>query len=293
MGLVASRDAVISEISDLAGAVQDINQCYSVNGTAGHSGTTHGMSFIDSLDFCDDAEDVAGAADNCITFDQPPEDEFGEKRLDGLIGEILFEDGISDTSPPGGTTGSLVGGATVEEGVLVLDGVNDALNITNSDDINLETHGQRTIALDFTADNVDDRQVLYEEGAGVRGLVIYIDDGLLYVGGWNIPDRESGWDPTYISTPISANSPTSVALVLDGTNTLQPDALTGYLNGMSFGSAPGSQLWPHAGGIGIGAINGVTIFHDGTASSGAYFGGTIDNFNIYNAPLTASEIQAL
>jgi len=68
-GLTAVRDAVVSELSDVAGAVQDINQSYTINGVIGHSAVTAGMNFLDETDHCDDADDVAGVADNCITFD--------------------------------------------------------------------------------------------------------------------------------------------------------------------------------------------------------------------------------
>ncbi|OYP37696.1 hypothetical protein [Rhodopirellula sp. MGV] len=74
-GLTAVRDGVISELSDTAGAVQDLNQSYSYNGVTGHASSTSGSNFIDATDFCDDAEDISGQADNCITFDGLPEDE--------------------------------------------------------------------------------------------------------------------------------------------------------------------------------------------------------------------------
>lgn len=74
-GLTAVRDAVTSELSDVAGAIQDLNQSYTFFGVEGHSGSTAGSDFVDALDFCDDADDVSGDADNCITFDVPPADE--------------------------------------------------------------------------------------------------------------------------------------------------------------------------------------------------------------------------
>lgn len=74
-GLTAVRDAVVSELSDVAGAIQDLNQCYSFNGIIGHSGETCGSDYIDALDFCDSPNDEAGIADNCITFDGAPADE--------------------------------------------------------------------------------------------------------------------------------------------------------------------------------------------------------------------------
>lgn len=74
-GLTAIRDAAVSELSDVAGAVQDLTQTYTYNGVTGHSATTSGSDFTDALDFCDDADDVAGQADNCITFNEPPSNE--------------------------------------------------------------------------------------------------------------------------------------------------------------------------------------------------------------------------
>lgn len=75
VGLTAVRDAVVSELSDVAGAIQDLNQCYSFNGVVGHSGETCGSSYTDATDWCDEPEDTAGVADNCITFDNAPADE--------------------------------------------------------------------------------------------------------------------------------------------------------------------------------------------------------------------------
>ena len=73
--MVAIRDAVASELSDVAGAMQDLNQSYSYNRVTGHSGFTFGSDFTDRLDFCDDAEDLINVADNCITFTVGPSNE--------------------------------------------------------------------------------------------------------------------------------------------------------------------------------------------------------------------------
>lgn len=67
-GMTAIRDSVISEMSDVAGAVQDLNQGYRIYGTRGHSASTAGMDFRDYRDFCDVGDDVNGAIDNCITI---------------------------------------------------------------------------------------------------------------------------------------------------------------------------------------------------------------------------------
>lgn len=74
-GMTALRDAVVSELSDVGGAIQDLNQSYEYNGIAGHSGRTSGSNFIDARDHCDDPEDAFSSADNCIVFDILPSDE--------------------------------------------------------------------------------------------------------------------------------------------------------------------------------------------------------------------------
>jgi len=74
-GMTALGDAVVSELSDVGGAIQDLNQSYEYNGVAGHSARTQGSNFIDARDHCDDPEDAFGAADNCISFDITPIDE--------------------------------------------------------------------------------------------------------------------------------------------------------------------------------------------------------------------------
>lgn len=67
-GMTAVRDAVVSELSDVSGAVQDVNQSYAINGVVGHSAATSGMDYQDQTDHCDDVDDIAGQADNCIVF---------------------------------------------------------------------------------------------------------------------------------------------------------------------------------------------------------------------------------
>ena len=65
-GFTALRDAIVSELSDVGGSIQDLNQSYSFNGMQGHSATTNGSSWTDRLDWCDDREDAANRIENCI-----------------------------------------------------------------------------------------------------------------------------------------------------------------------------------------------------------------------------------
>jgi len=97
VGITSVRDAMISELSDVAGSVQDLNQCYSFNGITGHSSSTCGSDFRDALDFCDDADDAAGAIDNCIVFDSPEDESGGDTGGDtgGGGGGVLIGTPIS------------------------------------------------------------------------------------------------------------------------------------------------------------------------------------------------------
>lgn len=74
-GMTAMRDAVISEVSDVGGSLQDLNQSYTFNGVNGHSGNTFGSNFSDARDWCDDREDVTNRAENCITMTARPTNE--------------------------------------------------------------------------------------------------------------------------------------------------------------------------------------------------------------------------
>jgi hypothetical protein len=68
VGLAAVRDGIVSELSDVAGALQDVNQSYSIDGVVGHNANTAGFDFIDGTDECDSPDQTAAQADNCINF---------------------------------------------------------------------------------------------------------------------------------------------------------------------------------------------------------------------------------
>lgn len=69
VGMAALRDAVTAELSDVAGAIQDVNQGYTVNGVQGHSAATAGFDYADQIDFCDSPDAIANFMDNCILVD--------------------------------------------------------------------------------------------------------------------------------------------------------------------------------------------------------------------------------
>jgi Flp pilus assembly pilin Flp len=56
-GMTTVRDQVVTELSDVADAISEVDQSYSVAGIVGHSATTAAFQFNDDPDFCE----VAGA----------------------------------------------------------------------------------------------------------------------------------------------------------------------------------------------------------------------------------------
>lgn len=205
-----------------------------------------------------------------------------------------------------GQQSTLMNGATFDEtggiegGAVIFDGVDDYIDVADNVSWNLTDITHRTISLWFKVTDkfVSTRkQVIYEQGGTTRGLAIYIDNGTLYVGGWNAVQSESNWNGTYLQTgSVQSGRWHHVALVLDGRfTTVQDDRLIGYLDGARFGSGPASQVWPHGDDTGIGAVDGDVRFHDGAVSGGGYnaFGGSIDEIRIYDAILNEEEVRAL
>ena len=67
-GLSALREAVVSELADVAQALANVNQSYSYGGVVGHCAVTGGGVFVDLLDFCD-ADVVANPqTSKCVTI---------------------------------------------------------------------------------------------------------------------------------------------------------------------------------------------------------------------------------
>jgi cellulose synthase/poly-beta-1,6-N-acetylglucosamine synthase-like glycosyltransferase/CheY-like chemotaxis protein len=196
-----------------------------------------------------------------------------------------------------GNTGTLNGTTSFDssskiDGGRDFDGSSGYIGIANSTDINTGgPYTDRTITLWFNADSTSGRQVIFEEGAQVRGFNIYIDSGYLYVGGWNT--TESGWSGTWHSTSISADTWYHVTLLLTGgTSTVQSDVFKAYVNGSSIGSGDGSQVWAHSGAINTGRSDGNLVYHDGTSTANNYYDGTVDEWRVANATRSTDWITA-
>ena len=72
-GLTTVRNAIVQELSDVAGAVQDMNQSYTFNSVAGPNANTAGSLFEDTMDSPFDlAGDPFAASDNGLVFSGVP-----------------------------------------------------------------------------------------------------------------------------------------------------------------------------------------------------------------------------
>lgn len=168
------------------------------------------------------------------------------------------------------------------------DGNYQYVKIANSVDINTgSSYPNRTISVWFQCDDVmkSGKQVIYEEGGVSNGFNIYIEQGVLYVGGW----AGSGWPGTWHNSgSIESGLWHHTSLVLSSSSTF-----TAYLDGVSIGSTLFATALPkHSGDINI-ARNGKTKFHDNINNTGpnSFFGGCVDEFRIWNEARNLDSIQ--
>jgi uncharacterized protein (TIGR03382 family) len=208
-----------------------------------------------------------------------------EARNVGLLGSAVrgtLGTGVSFGQP--GLTDSDTNTAALFDGT-----ANSYIDIPDNSLINTSNLDIETIELKFNADDVNPRQVLYEQGGGVNGLNLYIENGELNLGAWQASGGAG--NQFFISEPIDAGTDYHVALVFDSAN-----MLTGYLNGVEFANPVTSGLFTvpaHTGDIGIGAMRNDTRFiNAGAAGNGFNFGGTIDEVALYTSALSQSQIQA-
>jgi hypothetical protein len=212
-------------------------------------------------------------------------------RLGELIGTTAFNYGslfdIYGTYNNGVTLGmgSLV--ALDPDMAAGFDGVDDFVSIPNHSHINLfGPHVAKTIELWFKADILTGKRILYEQGGIHKGLNIYLNGTQLTVGAWN---NDTG---AWVATAVTAGIPYHVALTYDGSSRL----VTGYLNGVNFGSADigYDAIDGHDGAIGIGAVNNETRWSNSEATTldGWNFKGVIDEVALHNIVLSQERISA-
>lgn len=185
------------------------------------------------------------------------------------------------------------------------------LKVTSSTDLNTEniTTYTQTIVLAFrTSEDVNSRQVLWEEGGGWRGMNIFIKGGELYLGAYDIhldndagPGRVPGFGYNYVKTPIQPNTTYVISHIFYApTDNSLNGYIKGYRNGSYFGTLiNGGQyaggiggVYKHPNPIGIGAVNSESYNENGAvgnATAQYAFKGRLAEICYYNRLLNDAE----
>jgi hypothetical protein len=195
----------------------------------------------------------------------------------------------------GGPTLGVAGLVAGSDTAVSFDGVDDRVRLPDSTVTNLAIRRAQTVELWFTADDVNGRRVLYDQGGTSRGLSMYLRSGRVYVGGWNTindPSADTPWSggPAFVSAPVSVDTRYHLVLVYDADG----NRLEGFLNGVSMGTRTGvGQLYAASADGGIGAMIEGTRMDDGVFSGdGFFFDGVIDEVATYNEVLAAATIAS-
>lgn len=198
-----------------------------------------------------------------------------------------------------------------------LDGVNDFIELNDSDNINTTTINNRTIEGYFKVDDATNRQVIYKEGGGSRGVIMYVENNFVVVGGYNrANDYSPRWDGTYFREPISDDTWYHIALVFDNVSTPVNNPIAAsdnthmkwYIDGTLMDSRAGFEIRNHSGDVNLGRSDSNTRYPNcGTWTAGGsseycfdnnsqsnaanYFAGNVWGFRIWSDVRTATEIN--
>jgi hypothetical protein len=149
---------------------------------------------------------------------------------------------------------------------------------------------------------------LYEQGAGSRGLSIYLfrdpantnaSEADLYFNAWNNVVADGLGSPygvpgtaKFVRTTISTGVTYHVVAVFDGGTNIAAGQLVLYTNGVEVGRQSGvGRLYNHNSDIQIGRGN--TLLHTATTTTTvvpAFFDGFVDEVSLYNTALSSNRV---
>ena len=172
----------------------------------------------------------------------------------------------------------------------IFDGIDDVLVLSNTADINTSSEvEEKTIAMALkTGADVTSQQVLWEQGNNSKGLVLFIEQSMLYLHVYH-----NNTFSEYVGTAIASDTFYNVRAVYSVTSS----KLQLYLGDKLMANlAVATSLRKHGAGIGLGGVNGNTKHWNGNEiASPATFGGEIAEMVYYNGPLSetvSSDISA-
>ena len=213
-----------------------------------------------------------------------------------------FNDGSAKDASKKGLNGNFTGKPQAVDGIsgkaLKFNGKSDGIKFPDSVDINTGgPYTNRTVAALFNCDDVgikDRKQVIFEEGGATRGLVIYVHDGKIYVGGWN--RAEYNWNGAWPSAEIKSKRWYHVGLVIrDARDKVESKKFEMWLDGKRIAQEKGGQLHAHGDDLGVGHLNQNTVYHDngGGGTNLDWFGGLIDEVIVYGSAFDEGDFADL
>ena len=165
-------------------------------------------------------------------------------------------------------------------------GADDFITIPNTDAINLQNTRNRTIEFWFKTSDITTRQVIYEEGAQVNALLLYIENGFIHSGGFRSNANNNSNRRLFRSGAgeIAVDTWYHVALVLDDSGTFQ---FRWFLNGVLQDQQAGVQINNHSGNVSIGRNGGQMRYPSTTNWVASSVGGSTSE--TYDDAFTAGE----
>ncbi len=198
-----------------------------------------------------------------------------------------------------------------------LNGIDDYIQLDDTDNINTSVINNRTIEGWFKVVNGSARQVVYEEGAQVRSLLVYVENNYIHIGVYNKADYTPRWEGSYFREPINNDQWYHFALILENVTTPQNNPISAtdntgfkwYLDGVNMGEQAGFRVGSHPGDINVGRSDGSgpgLFFADGpwfpvglseycfnsnsSSNNNYYFNGYVWGLRIWNDVRTQQEI---
>lgn len=193
-----------------------------------------------------------------------------------------------------------------------LNGTNDYITIPNTTYINSNNTAvaNRTIETWFKVDDATPRQIIFEEGAQVNAIMLYIDTERLYSGAFRGNGSSAEFfrsasgdilDDTWyhIAFVISTSAGTTTYLwYLDGVLQDSQTAFTvpKHTGNISLGRNGGNMRYPNCGTWSASSVTGSSSEHCTNSVSGGsttryYFDGNIWGFRIWNSARTSTQIN--
>ena len=182
-------------------------------------------------------------------------------------------------------------------------GTDDFIGVPDTNHINKRNVENRTIEFWFKANDIFTKQILYEEGAGSKAILFYLEGGRVYCGAF----KNSTWEARFFRSAlgeIEVDTWVHIAMTLfDGTT------FKWFLNGVQQDAQSGFSVGTHSGDINLARSDGElkyplslaneywiddTYYADTNLVSDVgnyHFDGNISLFRIWNVTRGVSDID--